>query len=158
MSCEVCKFTTDRPCNALFLTLCEGYWQDGKGLQPLQASDGDLGKFSYLLFFSSLILKFWHMHWICMYNVCRWFVTSSRHWVNWSGFDFLFNSPQQGNTPAKEQSIFITAYEADVSSDRTVYTHIQMLFRCFENPIGQRCLNWFQQKLFCYGCCKKKEV
>ena len=42
--------------------------------------------------------------------------------------DFLFNSPQQGNTPAKEQSIFITAYKADVSSDRTVYTHIQMLF------------------------------
>ena len=22
--------------------------------------------------------------------------------------------------------------------------HIQMLFWCFENPIGQRCLNWFQ--------------
>ena len=41
MSCEVCKFTTDRPCSALFLPLCEGYWQDRKGLQPLQASDGD---------------------------------------------------------------------------------------------------------------------
>ena len=75
-----------------------------------------------------------------------------------TGSDFLFNSPQQGDTPAKEQSISITAYGADVLGDRTVYTHIQMLFRCFENPIGQRCLNWFQQKLSCCGCCDKKEV
>ena len=22
--------------------------------------------------------------------------------------------------------------------------HFQMLFWCFENPIGRRCLNWFQ--------------
>ena len=45
-----------------------------------------------------------------------------------TGSDFLFSSPQQGDTPSKEQSISITAYEADVSSDRAVYTHIHMLF------------------------------